>query len=174
MPAIDSFATKRGTARFDDGELRFEESVVGYVRSLYRNYWRAGEWWRRAVFVGYVLALLFAAGWLVTAVVRGDAYLLAALVAAIVVLRGADYARGFRSSDRIALDAIEAVSATRGEKGLTRPRFVLTYVDGGTAHRRRVNMPSLYTEEGERAFERARTAFEERGFETGRSARTDE
>lgn len=165
MPAIDSFATKRGVARFTDDALRFEESVTGYLRSLYRGYWRRGRWWRKAIFAGYVFALLFGVGWAVDAVRRGRVVLVAGVLGVLAVLWLVDYVRGYRSPDRVPLDSVEGVSATRGRKGLTRPRLVVTYADGGTTRKRRVNLPSLYLADGESAFSRAREAFEERGFD---------
>ena len=163
MPSIESFPTKRGTARFTEDAVHFDESVVGYIRSLYREYWKSNTWWRKGVFVGYVVGLLVGLGWIVSAVRSGDVLLLI-VVGLLAVLWLANYARGFRSPDRIRLDAIEEVSATRGEKGLTRPRLVITYTDGESTHKRRVNLPSLYTTDGKMAYERARSAFGERGF----------
>jgi hypothetical protein len=84
-----------------------------------------------------------------------------ALAAALLL----DYARGFRSPNSIRLGAIEDVSATRGSKGMTRPRFVIRYSDEGSTYRRRVNLPSLYTSEGEDTYEHAQEAFEKRGFD---------
>ncbi|WP_255152895.1 hypothetical protein [Halorarius halobius] len=40
MPSIESFSTKRGTARFTEDAVHFDESAVGYIRSLYREYWK--------------------------------------------------------------------------------------------------------------------------------------
>lgn len=164
MPSIESFPTKRGTARFTEDAVHFDESVVGYILSLYREYWKSNTLWRKGVFVGYVLGLLVGLGWIVSAVRSGDVLLLTAVVGLLAVLWLANYARGFRSPDRIRLDAIEEVSATRGEKGMTRPRLIVTYRDGESTHKRRVNLPSLYTTGGETAYERARSAFAERGF----------
>jgi len=164
MPSIESFPTKRGTARFTEDAVHFDESIFRYIRSLYREYWQSNTWWRKGIFVGYVFALLFGLGWAVSAVRSGDILLLAVVVGLLAVLWLVNYARGFRSPDRIRLDAIEEVSATSGEKGLTRPRIVVTYTDGESTHKRRVNLPSLYTTNGETAYERARSAFAERGF----------
>ena len=164
MPSIESFPTKRGTARFTEDAVHFDESVVGYIRSLYREYWKSNTWWRKGIFAGYVLGLLVGLGWIISAVRSGDVLLLAVVVGLLAVLWLANYARGFRSPDRIRLDAIKEVSAIRGEKGLTRPRLVITYTDGESTHKRRVNLPSLYTTDGETAYERARSAFGERGF----------
>lgn len=164
MPSIESFPTKRGRARFTEDHVYFEESFSGYVRSLYREYWQSGTWWHSGLFVGYILAFPIGLWWVVSAVHSGDLLLLAVIVGLMVVLWLVNYARGFRSPDRIRLDTIEAVSATAGKKGLTRPRLVITYTDGEASYRRRVNLPSLYTGGGETAYERAQTAFAERGF----------
>ena len=82
----------------------------------------------------------------------------------MLVLWGANYARGFRSPDRIQFDTIEQVSATDGMKGLTRPRLIIKYTDGDTTYKRRVNLPSLYTDSGEKIYEQAQEAFSERGL----------
>jgi hypothetical protein len=82
----------------------------------------------------------------------------------MLVLWGANYARGFRSPDRIRLDTIEQVSATDGMKGLTRPRLVIKYTDGRTTCKRRVDLPSFYTNGGKTVYEQAQEAFTERGF----------
>jgi hypothetical protein len=163
--STDSFRTKRGRARLTDDEIRFEESFAGYVRSLYRSYWCADAWWRKAVFAGYVLGLAVAVGWVIHAVASGRLRLLAAVCGLLIAIWVVDYLRGFRSSDRVALSDVESVSATRGEKGVTRPRLVVRYAGDGAVRKRRVNLPSLYTPDGEAAFERAQTAFAERGFD---------
>ena len=162
MPSINSFATKRGVVYFTDDTILFEESIAGYVHSLYQEYWQSDVWWRKAIFIGYVLTLLVAVSGIISTIQRGRILLLSGALVLLVVLWLVDYVRGFRSLDRIPLDAVEDVSATRGKKGLTRPRLVVTYTDGGSAHKRRVNLLSLYTVNGETAFERALEAFEER------------
>jgi hypothetical protein len=164
VPSVEAVSTKRGTARFSEDCVQFEESFSGHVRSLYRGYWRGGTWWQSGILVGYLLAVPIGLGWVVGAVRGGDSLRLAVVAGLLVVLRLADYARGFRSPDRIRLDTIENVSATDGTRGLTRPRLVISYTDGGTIYRRRVNLPSLYTSGGETTYERARTAFAERGL----------
>lgn len=164
MPSIESFRTKRGTAYFTDDAVQFEASFSGYVRSLYREYWQNGNWWHSGIFVGYALAFPIGLWWVVSAVRGGDLLFLAVVISLIIVLRLANHLRGFRSPDRIRLDTVEKVSATSGKKGLTRPRLVITYTDEGTSYRRRVNLPSLHTGGGETAYERAQTAFRERGF----------
>lgn len=164
MTSIESFPTKRGTAWFTEDAIHFDESAIGYFRSLHQEYWRSGTLWLRGIFAGYILALLFGLGWIVRAVLRRDVLLLAVVFGMLAVLWLVNYARGFRSPDRIQLDTIDEVSATRGEKGLTRPRLIVTYTDGDSTHKRRVNLRSLYTTNGETAYERARSAFAERGF----------
>ncbi|GGM62595.1 hypothetical protein J2752_001539 [Halarchaeum rubridurum] len=170
----DAFDTKRGTARFDDGALVLDASVVGYARSLYRGYWRSDVWWRKALFVGYVCWLVVALGWsgrLLTRLLTRRADLIwvavgaGVVLALVVALRLLDYVRGYRSPDRLALDRVESVRATRGEKGLTRPRLVLTYRDGDATRKRRVNLPSRYLSHGDETYERAVAAFVERGFD---------
>lgn len=168
MSVPDSFRTKRGIARFDDGAVRFEESVRGYLRGLYRDYWRSDARWRKAVFAGYALAFPTGLGWLALAVYEGDVLPVVGVVAVIVVLRLAGYLRGFRSPDRIRLADVESVAAIRGAKGLTRPRLVVEYAVDGSVRKRRVNLPSLYTGMGEETFERAVDAFEQRGADVER------
>ncbi|GAD51621.1 hypothetical protein MBEHAL_0381 [Halarchaeum acidiphilum MH1-52-1] len=174
MPAIESFATKRGTARFEDGSLVFDESVRGYLRALYRDYWRGETWWRKAIFLGYVCWLAVAIGWSATVLrdalqsggdqiwAAGGAGVVAALLLALWI---ANSLRGYRAPDRLALDRIESVAATRGEKGLTRPRLVITYRDDGATRKRRVSLPSLLTPDGGETYDRAVRAFAERGFD---------
>ncbi|GGL44288.1 hypothetical protein GCM10009037_29600 [Halarchaeum grantii] len=165
MPSIESFKTKRGVVRFTDDAVLVEESVSEYARSLYQGYWQNERWGRKTIFVGYVFGLLFAVGWLASAIHSGDVLLLAGVLGLLVVLLVVNYVRGFRSPDRISLDDIEDVSATRGAKGLTRSRLVVTYTDAGSTYKCRVNLPSLYTDDGDAAFERAVDAFDERGFD---------
>jgi hypothetical protein len=164
MPSIESFPTKRGTARFTEDSVHFEESVSGYIQSLYQEYWQNGTRWHNGIFIGYVLAFLIGFGWVVSAVLGGDFLLLTVVIGSTVILWVMNYARGFRAPDRIHLDKIEKVSATAGEKGLTRPRLIIKYSDEETTYRRRVNLPSLYTSDGETAYEQAQAAFAERGF----------
>ncbi|WP_435101726.1 hypothetical protein [Halarchaeum sp. P4] len=164
MPSVESFPTKRGRARFEDGIVVFEESVRGYVRSLYRGYWRSDAWWRKAMFAGYVVAWVAAIAWVLTAM-RHDLLLVAAGLLVLAALWVIQYLRGYRSPDRVALDDVADVSVTRGSKGLTRPRLVLTYRTGDGRYKRRVNLPSRLTPNGDEAYKRAVTAFEQRGFE---------
>jgi hypothetical protein len=164
MPSIESFPTKRGTARFTEEYVHFEESFSGYIWSLYREYWQSGTWWHNGLFVGYILTFLLGVWWVVSAIRGGDFLILAAVGGLICALWLANYARGFRSPDRIRLDTIEKISATGGTKGLTRPRLIITYTDGKRIYNRRVNLPSLYMSGGETAYDRAQAAFAERGF----------
>ncbi|KTG11321.1 hypothetical protein [Haloferax profundi] len=166
MPSIDSFRTRRGVARFTGDSVLFEESFTGYFRALYRGYWQSEYWRRKAIFIGYIFCLLFAIGWTLSAVWAGDVLLLAGLFTFIVALLALNYLQGFRSPDRIQLDNIEDISSTRGQKGLTRPRLVITYTNDGSQYKRRVNLPSLYTDYGQEAFDCAAKAFDERGFDT--------
>jgi hypothetical protein len=164
MVSENSFPTKRGRAYFTEEAVRFEESFLGYLGNLYSEYWKGGTYWKMSVFFGYLLAYP-AAVWGVWNVYRRGGFvsvlaITGALAAAVLL----GYARGFRSPDSIRLDAIEEVSATRGSKGLTRPRLVIRYSDEGSTYRRRVNLPSLYTSEGEETYEHAQKAFEGRGF----------
>jgi hypothetical protein len=164
MPPTQSFSTKRGTARFTEEYVYFEESFSRYLQSLYQEYCRRGTWFHSGIFVGYILAFLIGLWWVVSAVRGGDFVPLAVVGGLIFALWMANYARGFRSPDRIRLDRIEDVSATDGKKGLTRPRLVIRYADRETTYRRRVNLPSLYTSNGETAYEQAQAAFAEHGL----------
>ena len=101
-----------------------------------------------------------------SAVWAGDVLLLAGLLIFLVALLVLNYLQGFRSPDRIQFDDIEDISSTRGQKGLTRPRLVITYTRNGEQYKRRVNLPSLYTDYGQEAFDSAVEAFDERGFDT--------
>lgn len=168
MVTVDTFPIKRGVARFTDDAIRFEESFTGYLRALYRGYWQSDVLWRKGIFAGYVFALLFGIGWVVNAIRAGDFLLVSGVLVALAVLWLVNFIRGFRSPDRISLDAVDDVSATRGEKGLTRPRLVITYRDDSSTHKRRVNLPSLYTTDGETAYDQAVDAFESHGFEVER------
>lgn len=164
MPPPNSFPTRRGTVSVTQNAVHFDESMLGYFRSLYSQYWQQDEWWRKGIFAGYVFALVYGLGWVISTIRRGDVFLSAFVVGLVIALWLVNYVRGFRSPDRIPLSAITAVSATRGTKGLTRPRLVLTYRAGESTYKCRVNLPSLYTTAGESAYERAQSAFAERGF----------
>lgn len=164
MPSIESFQTKRGTARFTDEHIEFEESFFGYIQSLYREYWQSETWWHSGIFVGYILAFPMGLWWVVSAIRDGYFPVSPVVTGLVLILWATNYGRGFRSPDQIRLDAIEKVSATDGIKWLTRPRLIITYTDGETINKRRVTLPSLHTDNGETAYEQAQTAFAERGF----------
>ncbi|MCX2819677.1 hypothetical protein EGH25_09990 [Haladaptatus sp. F3-133] len=164
MDSGESFPTRRGTAYLTDRAVRFEESLPGLVKRLYSGYWKGGTWWRKLMFVSYLLAYPVAVWSLSTVYQRGGFPFVTATVGLLAVLLVLDYARGFRSPDRIPLDSIEGVSITRGRKALTRPRVIIRYSKGGSTYKRRVNLPSLYTTQGEAAYEAVETAFRERGL----------
>ena len=164
MSLIKEFPTKRGKARFTEEYVYFEESFSGYIKSLYRDYWKRGTWWSNSAFVAYLFAFPIGIWWVVSAVRGGNHLHIAAVGGSMLVLWGVNYARGFRSPDRIRLDTIEQVSATDGMKGLTRPRLVIKYTDEETTRKRRVNLPSVYTNSGETVYKQAQEAFTERGF----------
>jgi hypothetical protein len=56
------------------------------------------------------------------------------------------------------------VTPVRGTRGLTRPRFVVTYTVDEDTKRRYVPMPSLWLSYGEREFRRAAAAFRDAGI----------
>ncbi|WP_435119533.1 hypothetical protein [Halolamina sp. C58] len=160
--------TKRGRARFVDGTVRFEESTVGYLRALLRDYWHGGSRGQRAIVGAYLFAILYGLGVLAWELGHGRWRLPALVVGVVGVGWLIGRARGYRSVDSLDLDRIESVAATRGSKALTRPRLVLTFrTDGGT-RKRRVLLPSLYAIDGDEAFERAVAAFDDRGFDVAR------
>lgn len=167
---VDSFRTGRGEALVTDDAVVFEESAVGRFRSAFESYWQNGTRWHRGLYVTTIFGLLYSLGFLSWQILSGAVSpqfagaVVLLMPVGIGLLKLVDYARGFRSPDRIPLDTIEAVSATRGSKGLTRPRLVITYTSGTNSYRCRVNLPSLYTPNGESQFERSLRAFEERGF----------
>lgn len=160
--------TKRGSARFDDGSLQFEESVLGYGRALVRDYWHGGSRGQRAIVVGYLFGVLYGIGVVAWRLGNGRWRLPALVVGVVVVGWLIGYARGYRSVDSLDLDRIESVSATRGSKGLTRPRLMLRFRTDGDSRKRRLLLPSLYAVDGEAAFERAVAAFEARGIDVAR------
>lgn len=164
MSSIDSFRTKRGVATLGDGKLKIEESFRGYARSLYHAYWESDVGWRKVMFVCFAFSPVVAIVWLIGSLAAGRFLLLAAVLGLIASLWIISYIRGFRSPDRLRFNQIVAVAATRGQKGVTRPRLVLTYREETETYKRRVNLPSLYTPHGEATYERAVAAFRERGF----------
>lgn len=165
--APSRFPTKRGECRLEAGTLVFEESLYGYLRSLYAGYWRSDAWWRKLLFVGYLLVPVFAVGSLVfgewTPLTVGVFLTLLAGLLAVAAYRY--LVRNVRRATAIPLDSLREVTATRGTKGLTRPRLRLTYVAAGETYRRDVLLPSLYLPHGDRAFADAVALFEARGFD---------
>lgn len=164
MPSIESFQTKRGTVYFTDEYVHFEESLFGYIQSLYEEYWQSETWWHSGIFVGYILAFPLGLWWVVSSIRDGYVPVSAVVTGLVLILWATNYGRGFRSPDQIRLDAIEKVSATSGIKWLTRPRLIITYTDDETIRKRRVNLPSFHTNNGEIAYEQAKEAFAERGY----------
>lgn len=165
MTAPETVPTKRGRARFDGGSVQFEESIAGYVRAMVRDYWDGGSPGQRAILAGWLFAVVYGLGVFGWELAHGRWLLPAAVVVVVTVARLIGYYRGFRSVDRVDFDRIESVTATRGSKGLTRPRLTVTFrTDDGT-RKRRLLLPSLYAVGGEAAFERAVAAFERRGVD---------
>jgi hypothetical protein len=164
VPSNQSFPVKRGTACITDDAIQINESLSGYIQSLYTEYWKSDRWWQKCIFAGYVLAFPLGAVGIIGAIRDANTPLIGAVIGIVILLWGLDYARGFRSPDRLPLDAIDSVSFTRGIKGLTRPRIIITYIDGNSTAKRRINLLSLYTTRGETAYQQAQAAFAERGF----------
>ena len=165
MPSTNSFLTDRGIATLVDGELMFEESWTGYVRALYDRYWRDGRGTQKAMIIGYALASLSALVFLASVVLRQEVFLIATVVGAVALTWSLDRARGFRSADRISLSAISDISVASGIQGLTKPRLVIRYTDDGHCRKRRVTLPSKYATNGHTAYTRARSMFNQHGFE---------
>jgi hypothetical protein len=162
------FETKRGECRIEDGTLVLDESIVRYLRNLYDGYWKADSWWRKAVFVSYLFAPVFGLGGLVDliispnkTVVLGVAVLIVVFLAIVVYQR---VVRGFTRVTHIPLDSITAVTAESGTKGLTRPRFIVTYQKNGSQRRRYIMMPSRVLPHGDSTFERARAIIRDTGL----------
>lgn len=143
----------------------FKESWTGYVRALYDRYWRDGRGTQKALIIGYALASLSALVFLVSAVLRQEVFLIATVVGAVALTWSLDRARGFRSVDRLPLSAISDISVASGIQGLTKPRLVIRYRDDGHRRKRRVTLPSKYATNGHTAYTRARSMFNQRGFE---------
>lgn len=172
MTPPTSIRTKRGWARFVDGRIEFEESMPGYARALVRDYWDGGSRGQRAICLGYAFAALYGLGFFALELSQGRWLLPAVVVGVLVVTWLVGRFRGFRSVDSLDLDRVQSVTATRGSKGLTRPRLVLSDRTDDGPRKRRLLLPSLYAVDGETAFERAVAAFEVRGVPvTGDSPR---
>ncbi|MFB6101324.1 MAG: hypothetical protein ABEJ73_02020 [Haloplanus sp.] len=157
MPA---FRTKRGRCHLDDDALRLDSSLGGQLRR-----YREGS---RLVFWSYIGILVVGFGFLVAKLLAGDVrttvLTVGAVGAVVAVARASNYLRGFTSADEIPRDAITHVTAVRGTKGLTRPRFVVTYEADGETKRRYVMMPSLWLSYGEAEFGRATEVFRRVGI----------
>lgn len=170
------FETKRGECRFEDDELVLEESLRGYFENLRAGYWESDRLWHKFVFVGFVLALPIGTTIVAIGVVTSDRGVVAELwpVAVLAVLWALLYVvqrfgRGFTSTPRIPLDAIEDVTLASGSWPLTRPRFVVRFLEDGSLRKRYVLLPSLGMPHGEETLERAARAFEERGYRVDRT-----
>lgn len=166
------FETKRGECRIEDDRLVLDESAVGYLRNLHAGYWQADEWWRKAIFAGFVLALPVGVASVATSISGGEFDAMAAAIGggAVLAVFGVitmyqRVVRGFTSRSTIPVETIEAVSFTRGTKGATRPRFVVTFDDGGDRRQRYVLLPSQYMPQTERVIAEAKAAFRAQGFE---------
>jgi hypothetical protein len=57
-----------------------------------------------------------------------------AVVVVLALASAVNYWRGFTREDEIPLDERTHVTAVEGSKGLTRPRFVVTYERDGEQH----------------------------------------
>lgn len=165
MSDIKSFDTKRGNAKFEDNEINFSESTIGYYKSLYREYWKSDSAKFKTIFLLIVLSFPSAFYAIFTILSMENGYLVVFLMFGfLVLLFTIQYVRGFRSPNKIELDRIEDVTYTRGKTPITRPRFVIEYTKNGNTYKRRVNMPSLYMKSGEETFNRAKEAFRKRGL----------
>jgi len=156
---MPSFRTKRGRCHLDDGRLRLESSLRGQLRR-----YREGS---RVLFVSYLVVIAVAVGYPIVLVATGEYRTVLYWGGGIALILGVGYAinrwRGFTRDDEIPLDAITHVTAKKGTRGLTRPRFVVTYASDEGTKRRYVMMPSTYLSYGEDEFERGEAAFREVG-----------
>ncbi|WP_251343880.1 hypothetical protein [Haloplanus halophilus] len=157
---MPSFRTKRGRCHLDGEALRIDSSLRGQLRR-----YREGS---RLLFLSYLGLLAVAAGFVLANLLAGDVRTLllagGAAAAVVGVARLSNRLRGFGTPDEIPLDAVERVTAVRGRKGLTRPRFVVTYAVDGETRKRYVMMPSLWLSYGEDEFRRATTLFADAGI----------
>jgi hypothetical protein len=157
---MPSFRTKRGRCHLDGETLRLESSFRGYARRL-----REGN---RLLFWAYVVAMLVAVGTPLSLVLSGEYQnlwlILGGVALVVVIARTSNYLRGFTSDEAIPLGDVVRVTATKGSKGFTRPRFVVHYDRDGKRKKRHVMMPSLWLDYGDEAFERASAAFREAGL----------
>lgn len=152
---MPSFRTKRGRCHIEGDQLRLDSSFRGQLRR-----YREGS---RLLFASYLVVLAVAVGYPVVLVATGEGETLLFWGAGIVLVLGGAAAlnrwRGFTSDDEIPIEAITHVTAERGTRGLTRPRFVVSYVRDGEPKRRYVTMPSTFLSYGEDEFELAKSLF---------------
>lgn len=157
---MPSFRTKRGRCHVEDGRLRLESSLRGQMRR-----YREGS---RLLYWSFLVVIVVAIGYPVVLVATGEYRTVLFWGGGVALVLGGGYAlnrwRGFTSEDEIPLDAVTHVTANEGRKGLTRPRFVVTYVADGETKRRYVMMPSKFLSYGDDEFERATACFREAGL----------
>ncbi|WP_049936794.1 hypothetical protein [Haloplanus natans] len=158
MPS--TFRTKRGRCHLDGDWLRLESSLRGQWRR-YREGGRLPALLMAGTVFGVVVILVEA---LLTGDVRRLLLMAGVVVALVAVARLSNYVRGFTAAEEIPVDAISHVTAKQGTKGLTRPRFVVTYEVSGETKRRYVMMPSLWLSYGADEFRRAKAAFRDAGI----------
>jgi len=157
---VATFRTKRGRCVLTDEELRVESGL--YLQA--RRYWEGNK-----VLLGGYLGLY---GALAVAAVRtlraGDWRAVAVGALAVTTLlvagRAVNRRHGVGSADRIPLYDVESVAAVEGDDWLTRPRFVVRYWRNGGVKERYVMMPSGLLSYADEEFERAKSAFRERGI----------
>ena len=132
---------------------------------LVDRYWRDGRGTQKAIIIGYALASLSALVFLASAVLRQKVFLIATVVGAVALTWSFDRPQGVRSINRIPLSVISDISVASGIQGLTKPRLVIRYTDDGHRRKRRVTLPSKYATNGHTAYTRARSMFNQHGFE---------
>jgi hypothetical protein len=160
-------------------ELRVESGL--YLQT--RRYWEGNK----ALLAGYLglygALSLAAVRTLSTGDWRAAAVGALAVTVLFVVGRAVGRRHGVGSADRIPLHDVASVAAVEGDDWLTRPRFVVRYWRGGEVRERYVMMPSGLLSYADEEFERAESAFRERGISVetvrsddakGRDADTDE
>ena len=100
-----------------------------------------------------------------TLLVDTDPFVLGVVAVPILLVAAYQrFVRGFTTDDRIPLSAVRAVAFVEGAT-VTRPRFVVRYDRGGRERRPYVELPGLYTPDGEEAVERELDAFAAAGFD---------
>jgi hypothetical protein len=156
---MPSFRTKRGRCHVEGDRLALESSI----RGQFQRYREGG----RLLFWSYVVLTVTAVAYPVYMLAVGEArtvLLWGGAVGGLLMLGYAvNYWRGFTRADEIPLEAITHVTAVTGTRGLTRPRFVVTYRRDGETHHRYVMMPSPFLSYGDAEFERAKETFREAG-----------